>query len=124
MVTAVSLVTGCSDPPTTIDARQGTLTLRLTTPNLDDGAIEFSVTGPPINSAVAVTASLRLFTRRVDDSTMVGVVVGDVANGALVTLQVPDVGAAAAYRARAIEVADRQDVLRESLTGYALTVAP
>jgi hypothetical protein len=37
---------------------------------------------------------------------------------------VPDAGAAAAagYTGRVLEVADRQDVLRASLAGYALTV--
>jgi hypothetical protein len=50
--------------------------------------------------------------------------VGVVANGAVVTLRVPDVGAAAAYTARVVEVADRENALRGSLTGYALTVVP
>jgi len=51
-------------------------------------------------------------------------VVGNLANGAVVTLHVPDVGAAASYTANVLEVADRQDALRPSLAGYALTVAP
>ena len=55
---------------------------------------------------------------------MVGAVVGNLANGAVVTLHVPDVGAAARYTANVLEVADRQDALRTSLTGYALTAAP
>jgi len=39
------------------------------------------------------------------------------------TLHVPDVGAAARYTTTVLEVADRQDALRASLAGYALTVA-
>jgi hypothetical protein len=37
---------------------------------------------------------------------------------------VPDIGAAAGYTARLVKVADRQDTLRGSLTGYGLTVGP
>jgi hypothetical protein len=84
----------------------------------------FAVSGPPIDSATAGNASLQLFTRRAGSATMVGVVVGELANGAVVTLQVPDVGAAAGYSARVLEIADRQDALRASLTGYTLAVVP
>jgi len=84
----------------------------------------FEANGPPIDSATAATAGLRLFTRRADGSTVVGAVVGALANGAVITLHVPDVGAAARYSATVVEVADRGDALRASLTGYALTVTP
>jgi len=112
----------CSNDATGGDTRAGTLALRLTTPHADDGAMTFRVSGPPIDSALAINGSLRLFTRREDGSTVVGVVVGALDNGAVVTLHVPDVGAAAGYAARVLEVADRQDALRASLAGYALTV--
>jgi len=124
MVAALVAGSACSDNPTSGSVRAGTLILRLTTPHADDGALTFEVSGPPIESAMAAHASLRLFTRRVDGSTMVGAVVGNLANGAVVMLHVPDVGAAARYTANVLEVADRQDALRTSLTGYALTAAP
>ena len=100
----------------------GSLTLRLTTPHVDDGAMTFQVSGPAIDNATAANASLRLFTRRVDGSTVVGAVVGTLADGAVITLHVPDVGAAARYSATVLEVADRQDALRAALTGYELSV--
>jgi len=124
MVAALVAGTACSDNPTSGSARAGTLTLRLTTPHADDGAMTFEVSGAPIDGATAVDASLRLFTRRVDGSTMVGAAVGNLANGAVVTLHVPDVGAPARYTATVLEVADRQDALRASLAGYALAVDP
>jgi len=111
--------TGTGGPP-----QAGTLILRLTTPHSDDGAVLFELSGPPIDSVVALNASLQLFTRRANDSTIVGAVVGVVANGAVVTLHVPDVGAASGYAARILEVADRQNALRISLAAYALTVTP
>ncbi len=124
MVAALLVAVGCSPDTTGAAARPGTLSLTLTTPHADDGATTFEVSGPPIDSAMAVNASLRLFTRRVDGSTLVGAVVGALGNGTVVTLQVPDTGVADRYTARVIEVADRQDALRASLAGYALTAAP
>ena len=104
-------------------AGRGTLIVRLTTPHTDDGAILFELSGPRIDSVVTVNASLQSFTRRANDSTIVGAVIGVVVNGAVVTLQVPDVNASALYTVRIVEVADRENVLRTSLTGYALTVS-
>jgi len=123
MVAALVAGTACSDNPTSGSSRAGTLTLRLTTPHADDGAMTFQVSGPPIDSATVANASIRLFTRRESGSTVIGAVVGALDNGAVVTLHVPDVGAAARYTTTVLEVADRQDALRASLAGYALTVA-
>ena len=125
-VLALLLAVACADDSTGTGGppHAGTLIVRLTTTHSDDGAVLLELSGPPIDSAVALNASLQLFTRRANDSTIVAAVVGVVANGAVVTLRVPDVGAAAAYSARVVEVADRQNVLRASLTGYALTVGP
>ena len=110
--------TGSGEP-----AGRGTLIVRLTTPHADDGAILFELSGPPIDTVVAVNASLQSFTRRASSSTVVGAVIGVVVNGAVVTLQVPDVSASALYTVRIVEVADRENVLRPSLTGYGLTVS-
>lgn len=106
-----------------VPAGRGTLLVRLTSPHTDDGAILFELSGPRIDSVVAVNASLQSFTRRANDSTIVGAVIGVVVNGVVVTLQVADVNASALYAARIVEVADRDNVLRASLTGYALTVS-
>ena len=122
LLAALLLGAACSNESTGSVAGAGTLTLRLTTPSSDDGALLFELSGPPIDTTVAANASLQLFTHRTDGSTLVGAVVGTLANGGVVTLQVPDVGAAAQYTARLLEVADRQNVLRTSLTGYALSV--
>ncbi|HET7040350.1 MAG TPA: hypothetical protein VFH97_10725 [Gemmatimonadales bacterium] len=126
MVVVLLVGAACSDEPTGTapDAPQpGTLVLNLTTPHADDGAVMFEVTGPDIDGASAANASLRLFTRQADGG-LVGVVLGVVGGGPVAALQVPDVGAAANYRVRVLEVADRADALRASLTGYAITVTP
>jgi hypothetical protein len=111
----------CADGPAVVP-QAGTLSLLLATPNVDDGAVLFEVSGPPIDSATAVGPSLRLFTHQADGSRLVGVVAGPITSGPLLTLYVRDTGAVAAYTARVLEVADRLDSLRASLTGYTATV--
>jgi hypothetical protein len=124
LMAALSVSAACSKDPVAIVPHAGTLTVRLTTQHVDDGALTFTLSGPAINNATAANASLRLFTRGSGESTIVGVLVGALANGAVVTLNVPDVTAAAGYAAQVLEVADRNDALRASLAGYALSVAP
>jgi len=124
LVTTLSVSAACSNDPVAVVPHAGTLTLRLTTPHVDDGALTFTLSGPAINNATAANASLRLFTRGSGDATIIGVLVGDLATGAVVTLYVPDVKAVAHYSAHVLEVADRDDALRASLTGYALAVTP
>ncbi len=114
------LSAACSDATTSAGTGAGTLVVRLTTPHADDGALLFSVSGPRIDSITVSAGSIRLFTRRGGDS-IVAAVVGPLANGAVVHLHVPDVGATG-YTATVMEVADREDALRASLAGYALIV--
>lgn len=121
IVAAIVFVTAaCTSDPTGEEQPATVALLRLTSPHIDDGALLFTVTGPPIDSATTANASLRLFTSRVSDTTLVGALVGPVGSGAVVTLH----GASqpARYVARLVEVADRRNFLRESLIGYALTV--
>ena len=123
MIAVLLLDVACANDATGGKAQAGTLTLRLTTPHADDGAMTFTVSGGPIDSTVAVNASLRLFSRQ-DGATLTGAVVGALADGAVITMYVPDAGAAARYTATVLEVADRQDMLRPSLAEYAITVTP
>jgi hypothetical protein len=121
MVAALLVAAACSDQPTDVGAGPGQLAVRLTTPHADDEALLFEVSGP-VDSVSAARGLLQLFTRRLDDSTVVGAVVGPLDNGAIVTLHVPNVSAAAVHVVTVLEVADHEDVLRLSLAGYALTV--
>lgn len=122
MAAALSVSAACADDPTGGSQGAGTVVLRLTTPYADDGALLFEVSGPPVENATASDGSLQLFTRHTGSSQVVGAVVGAIANGVLVTLQVEGANTATEYTARVLEVADRQNALRASLAGYALSV--
>jgi hypothetical protein len=111
-----------SSSPTPAQTR--TLRVSLATPNTNDGAILFEVSGPAIGAVAAVNGSYRLFTRPVGSTTVRAVVAGPVANGTLVTVIVPDGSAANSYAATVTEVVDRQNQLRPQLSGYVLSVAP
>jgi hypothetical protein len=102
----------------------GTLTVRLVTPNADDGAILFDITGPapPVDITAAVQGAV-VHSRIVGNTTRVAVF-GSLASGALVKFSVPDVNAAAQYTGQVTEASDRASTLRASVTGYQVTIAP
>jgi hypothetical protein len=99
----------------------GTLTVTLDTPNADDGAILFGVTGPDMTQIAASDPAL-YFRYAQDGSEVTAVLVGDLADGALITFRVPDIDAAASYVATIDQVADQGNELRDPLAGYTLTV--
>jgi hypothetical protein len=120
---ALTFVVACSDYSTGVNV-PGTLHLQLHTPNADDGAVLFEVSGPSITSVTLGNEPVELFTRQSDGGTIEGAIVGTVVNGTVAVLHVPYGATAAAYSARVLEVADRGDALRASVGAYSLTVEP
>ena len=110
-------------PPPPPPPGAGTLTVRLTTPNTDDGAILLELRGPNIH-ALAVSNSAWQVYADSSGTPIRSVVAGNLTTGGLVTFQVPDVGAVASYTATIVDVSDRQNRLRSALTGYTLVIAP
>lgn len=123
MALAIGLVAGiaCSDDEEPTGPTAGTLSVTLTTPNVDDGAILFELNGPDI-SAVSVTVPAHYTHVRQDGVTLTVVVVGDIESGLIVGFDVPDISAVASYTAIVTQVADRTNELRSDLAGYDLTV--
>lgn len=97
----------------------GRLTLQLVAPNDDLGAVRVRLIGAGLNDPSAF-ADHRLFFRISADSALDAVVVGDLANGYLFSVWVPDVDGA--YNASIIEVATGANQLVPSLNGFALRV--
>lgn len=107
---------GPVDPGPTV----GTLTVTLSTPNADDGAILLEVTGPDMTQVT--TANPALYFRYSEAAGQLrAVFVGNIGDGALLSFRVPDVNAVASYIPTIVELADRDNQLRDS-AGYQLTV--
>lgn len=110
--------------PTAPTATPGTLTVRLITPNTDDGAILLDITGPaPVAELTALSPGASLHARANGSTTRVALF-GALSSGALVRFSVPDVNAATQYGAQVTEVSDRSSALRATVSGYQLTIAP
>jgi hypothetical protein len=110
--------------PTAPVAVPGTLTISLTTPNTDDGAMLLEIAGPA--SVAELTSPVQgalVYTRANGNSSRVAVF-GSLGAGALLRFSVPDVNAVQQYAAQVIEAADRGSALRANVTGYKLTIAP
>lgn len=115
------VLAGCFDGPTA-----GDITLVLSTPNADDGAISFVVTTARPNEilgAEALCPGCSVFVSRVGPTQLRGAVVGDVTGGPLVRLRVSNAGPNQAYRTEVLEVASRAFDLR-SPAAYRLAVQP
>ena len=101
----------------------GVLTVSLRTPNPGaDGAILFTVTGPATPVSVTPEPGLRVFSQATLSSTNRFSVTGPLANGALLTIGVPDVRQASQYVATVAAVAANDFSLR-LLSAYSLSVS-
>ena len=113
-----------SGQPTAPVAVPGTLTVRLVTPFNDDGAILLDITGPaPVTDIAAAAQGVVAHARSNGNATRVAVF-GSLGAGALVRFSVPDINAVQQYAVQVAEASDRASVLRSSVTGYQLTIAP
>lgn len=121
---AVALAVGmaCGDDGGPMEPVPGTLIVSLATPNSDDGAILFTISGGGISAPTAVASSDLFFFRATGTSSLAVVVAGNIASQVL-RFNVPDVGQASTYTASIIEVADRNNALRASLSGYVLSIS-
>lgn len=115
-ITGVALACGDSgtEPDTPVP---GELTVQLTTPTDSEGAVVLTVTGPGL-SAVSAAGSAASAHINVSGTTARIAVFGQIQNGPVARLAVPDTRAVSSYKASVTEVADRANALRSGLTGY------
>jgi hypothetical protein len=103
--------------------KAGTATVSLVTPNSDDGAVLLSLTGPGLANPQSANSTYRVYWRVVSASEVRTIVVGDLAAGAVLTVDVDDVGKIGQYVGTVVEAASRGDAVRGSLTGYRVSFA-
>jgi hypothetical protein len=112
-------VMGCIQEPTPRE-----LTLSLSTPNSDDGAVRFTVSTVAPNRIVAATAvceGCKAFYYEVSEVEFRVIVTGPLKPGPVAKLLVSDAAPVGAYRVDVLEVAAR-DFQPRSRTGYAVVV--
>ncbi len=98
-----------------------TFTASLATPNTDDGAVLVELTGPGLANVKAVSSSYQLYWRLLAPDSARAIVIGDLTQGPLLTAE--GVGAPGNFKGTVLQVARRDDVLRDSIPGYALRLA-
>ncbi len=109
------------DPVGPTGPTAGVLMVTLDTPNPDDGAILIVITGPGM-SEIGSTNAAHYFRYALSGNTLTAVFVGDLEDGSLLEVRVPDVDALASYTATIHQVARRNSELRDSLAGYELAL--
>ncbi len=118
----VVLMAGACGGGVTSPAAPATATATLSS-TATDGAILLRVTGPGFDNApVAANEGLLLYSRQVSESEWMVAVFGNVADGALFTVGVPDGRKISSYAASVVQVADRGNDLRIALAGYSVVL--
>lgn len=114
----VMLLVAChSTVPTAVP---GTLTIHLASAGTNGGAMVLVVSGGAVDSVQAV--GNYEVTSNTDGAGVHLMVVGNLAAGALVRLQVPDVSRASEYVAVISQIADRTNFGLVDATGYRVTI--
>lgn len=113
---------GCDDDGASAGPVPGELVVRLDTPNDDDGALIATIHGPSTIEAVDGPDSSGPVHYRERGDTVLAAAFGDLEDGAVLRISVPDVRQADQFTATLVEVADRQGALRSDLSTYSLSV--
>ncbi len=98
----------------------GWLTIQLTTPHNDNGAVQLRISGAVVQDVEAVAPYDGFGTT--DDGIGRMVVTGDLKGGSLVRFKVPDVAAAQSYRVTVEAAAQRDSYELRDLAGYQAVV--
>jgi len=110
--------TGPAQQPT-----PGTATVALVTPNIDDGAVLLTLTGPGLSTPQPADPAYLLYSLAVNPNELRVIVVGDLGPTSLVTVHVDDLNRISEYAGTVVDAASRTDAARTSLVGYGLTIA-
>jgi hypothetical protein len=98
---------------------EGSVTLELHSPNDDDGAVLFTLTGGPVEAIESPGNSV--YYTVVDPATIRVVIAGDLGSGALARVRIADRDQAAQYAGVVEQVAQRSSFAQRDPAGYRLT---
>ncbi len=98
----------------------GLLDITLTTPNNNDGAMLLVISGGEINSVEGT--GYQTYSAVAGSTTARVVIIGDITNGLVARIVVPDLSLASNYTAYVEQAAARDTYFLQSSGGYAVTV--
>lgn len=114
---------GCGGDNAVAPRVAGNMTVSLTTPNTDDGAVLVALFGPGFTNIQPASASYRVYSLTASPTEVRILVVGDLSTGALLSLDIGDAARIAEYHGTVIQAASRDDIVHTVSTDYDLTFA-
>lgn len=121
LIAVLVLLGACRAGDSAVSPQPGTLTLTLTGGGSTDGAIVLTISGGAVTS-VAGAAGYEVASNADVTGTHL-MVVGNIANGKLATIEVPDISLAAGYVVSVSQVADRSSFALLDPGHYAVSIA-
>jgi hypothetical protein len=107
---------GCSHD--NIGPTAGTLNVALTSPNTDDGAVLFTISGGPVDSLTA--PGQQVYTSRLDSNTLRVILIGPLEAGIVARMYLPDARLAPNYSATVNQAAARMSYAQRNPAAYSV----
>jgi hypothetical protein len=114
----LGLLTSCSGGAT--GPNGGVLNVGISSPNGDDGAVLFTITGGPVEAVE--TAGLSVYSARLDSRTLRVVIAGDLSSGTIARVRIPDRDQASNYSVSINQVARRSTFAQRDPTVYRMSL--
>jgi hypothetical protein len=115
---ALGGLVACSHEPAA--PTPGILNVALSTPNSDDGAVLFTVSGGPVDTLEST--GFAVYSARVDPGTLRVIVIGNLASGPIVRIRIPDDGQSSGYTAALDQVSVRATHAQRDPAAYTLSL--
>lgn len=122
LLALVGVVAGCGGGDGGSNEEPGVLVLTLNTPNPDDGALLFRVVGGQVDS-VGGGAMVQDGSYTIQPTYTRIVVAGNITDGVVAGIYVPDINDVAAYSVVMEQVSVRNTFTQRSISGYSIAVA-
>jgi hypothetical protein len=116
----LAALVGCSHDD--IGPTAGTLNVILASPNSDDGAVLFTISGGPVDSLTA--PGQQIYTSRLDSNTLRVILIGHLEAGTVGRVYLPDVRLASNYSAAVNQAAARSSYAQRNPAAYSVNLLP